>query len=86
MAELVLLQGKREKLTERQDRLVEQLEDLLREARAGKISGMVYATVGSEANVTLGVLNTDTCGMHEMIGISQMLNDRLLQAVRDIDD
>jgi hypothetical protein len=87
MAKLVVLQDKREKLTEGQDRVVSQLEGLLKKARAGKIRGMVYATVAEEdASIMLGMLNTDTCGVHELVGLSQMLNDRLLTAVREIQD
>ena len=85
MAELVVLQGNRKKLTEDQNRLVSQLEDVLNDARTGKVRGMVYATVcGDDHAITLGILNVEDCGIHELIGLSQMLNDRLLAAARDI--
>ncbi len=89
MAELVVLQNKREKLTDGQDRLVSQLEDLLRKARGGKIRGMVFGTVGSNEESTpiaLGITNTDDCGIHELVGVSQILNDRILQLIRDAKD
>jgi hypothetical protein len=46
---------------------------------------MVYATVcGDDHAITLGILNVEDCGIHELIGLSQMLNDRLLAAAREI--
>ena len=84
MAELVVLQGMRPNLTEEQDRLVNNLEELLRKARNGDIRGMVYATVGEDKAITLGVLNAQDVGLHEHIGLSQMLNSWLLTAADEV--
>lgn len=85
MAELVVLQNKRAELTEGQERLVRELEKLLRRARTGQIRGFVYATVGGEnSDIRLGMMNADNCGIHELIGLSELLGDQLRAAARDL--
>ena len=85
MTNLVLLNQERgKKISEGQQRLVEGLEDLLKKAKDGELKGLCYASIEVENDaIVLGVLHADTCGLHELIGVSQMLNDRLLQTCRD---
>ncbi|MFT3732863.1 MAG: hypothetical protein QM780_15820 [Hyphomicrobium sp.] len=87
MAELIVLQDQRLRLTKEQDRLVSQVGDLLKQARSGRIRGLVYASIGGEDDaISLCALNTDDCGTHELVGLSQMLNDWLLAAARSGSD
>ena len=85
MTKLVVLERVREKKTaENQERLVEGLRELLKSAESGSFKGLCYACIGSDdATLSFGVLHTPACGVHELVGVSQILNDRLLGIFRD---
>ena len=53
-------------------------------AESGEIKAVCYASIDSDGqNVTLGVLRGENTGLHEMIGLSHMLSDALLECARD---
>ena len=80
-AKLVLLSEEREKKSvEDQESLVTGLKRLLVAAENGELKGVCYATVSTGDLLSFGVLNTSECGVHELVGVSQMLNFRLVQA------
>ena len=85
MSNLVLLsgeRGKREKAD--QKKLIIGLKELLARAEAGELKALCYASIDSDGqNVTLGVLRGENTGLHEMIGLSHMLSDALLESARD---
>ncbi|AGK59922.1 hypothetical protein HYPDE_41268 [Hyphomicrobium denitrificans 1NES1] len=84
-ANLVLISEERAKKSEEQrQRLVTGLQELLAKAESGELRAMCYATIDNDGeSVTLGVLQGGNTGMHELVGLSQMLSDNLLHAVRD---
>ena len=85
MSNLVLLsgeRGKREKAD--QKKLIIGLQELLARAETGELKALCYASIDSDnQNVTLGVLRGENTGLHEMIGLSHMLSDALLESSRD---
>jgi hypothetical protein len=85
MSNLVLLsgeRGKREKAD--QKKLIMGLQELLARAETGELKALCYASIDSDGqNVTLGVLRGENTGLHEMIGLSHMLSDALLESARD---
>ena len=53
-------------------------------AESGQIKAACYAALDcSSDNFTVGVLRDETTGLHEMIGLAQILNDSLLDRLRD---
>ncbi len=61
---------------------IEQLRGAL--AEFGELKAICYASVDADGqNVTLGILQDDRTGIHELIGLSQMLSDAILQSARD---
>ncbi len=53
-------------------------------AENGQIKAVCYAALDcSGDNFTVGVLRDETTGLHEMIRLSQILNDSLLERLRD---
>jgi hypothetical protein len=56
------------------------LRKLLGAAENGELKGVCYATVNADDELTFGILSTPDCGVHELVGVSQMLNFRLIQA------
>jgi hypothetical protein len=85
MNKLVVLERVRDKRTaEKQERLIDGLKELLQRAESGSLKGVCYASIGSDdETLSFGVLHTPACGVHELVGLSQILNDRLLQVFRD---
>ena len=85
MSNLVLLsgeRGKREKAD--QKKLIIGLKELLARAEIGELKALCYASIDSDGqNVTLGVLRGENTGLHEMIGLSHMLSDALMESARD---
>ena len=85
MSNLVLLsgeRGKREKAD--QKKLIIGLQELLARAETGELKALCYASIDSDGqNVTLGVLRGENTGLHEMIGLSHMLSDALMESARD---
>ena len=85
MSNLVLLsgeRGKREKAD--QKKLIIGLQELLARAETGELKALCYASIDSDdQNVTLGVVRGENTGLHEMIGLSHMLSDALLESARD---
>jgi hypothetical protein len=85
MSNLVLLsgeRGKREKAD--QKKLIIGLPELLARAETGELKALCYTSIDSDnQNVTLGVLRGENTGLHEMIGLSHMLSDALLESSRD---
>jgi hypothetical protein len=85
MTNLVLLQGerkKREKKTNKQ--LIAGLQELLAKAETGELKALCYGGIDEDGQtVSLGVLHDEKTGLHEMIGLSQMLSDALLQSYRE---
>ena len=81
MTKLVLLSKERDKrAVEDQEAVVVGLRKLLEAAENGEIKGVCYATVNTEDELTFGVLATSDCGVHELVGVSQLLNYRLIRA------
>jgi len=85
MTNLVLLQGERKKREKEINKtLVTGLEELLAKAESGELKAMCYGGINADGQtVSLGVLHDDNTGLHEMVGLSQMLSDALIQSVRD---
>jgi hypothetical protein len=80
-ANLVLLSEEREKkAVQDQAALVLGLKNLLEAAENGEVKGVCYATVNNDDQLSFGILSTPDCGVHELVGVSQMLNFRLIQA------
>ena len=60
------------------------MQELLAMAESGQIKAVCYAALDcSSDNFTVGVLRDETTGLHEMIGLAQILNDSLLDRLRD---
>lgn len=85
MSNLVLLNGEREKREQvDQAKLIAGLQELLTMAQTGQIKAVCYAALDfSGDNFTVGVLRDENTGLHEMIGLAQILNDSLLERLRD---
>ena len=85
MSNLVLLSGERVKREQAdQKKLVIGLKELLARAENGELKVLCYASIDSDnQNVTLGVLSGESTGLHEMIGLSHMLRDALMESARD---
>lgn len=86
MGKLVVLEGGKNSLNEgTNERLISGLEDLISRARSGEMKGLIYASIDSDnQTVNLGILHDPvTMGLHEAIGLSEMLSDSLLQNARD---
>ena len=85
MSNLVLLSGERGKREQADQRkLIIGLQELLARAESGELKALCYASIDSDnQNVTLGVLRGEDTGLHEMIGLSHMLSDALLETMRD---
>ena len=80
-ANLVLLSVERDKkAVQDQEALVLGLKQLLEAAENGELKGVCYATVNNDDHLSFGILSTPDCGVHELVGVSQMLNFRLVQA------
>ena len=80
-ANLVLLSEEREKQSiEDQQSLIAGLKKLLAAAEKGEIKGLCYVTVNTNDMLSFGILHTSDCGVHELVGVSQLLNFRLIQA------
>jgi hypothetical protein len=85
MSNLVFLSGEHEK-RELADQaiLIAGLQELLRMAETGQIKAVCYAALDSSGdNFTLGVLRDEGTRLHEMIGLAQILNESLLERLRD---
>lgn len=85
MSNIVLLSEERaRRAQEDQMRLIAGLQELLAMAASGKIKAICYAALDcSGDNFMVGVLRDETTGLHEMIGLAQILNDSLLERLRD---
>ena len=82
MTNLVLLQGERQKREKEINKTL--VTGLLVKAECGELKAMCYGGIDADGQtVSLGVLRDDNTGLHEMVGLSQMLSDALLQSVRD---
>jgi hypothetical protein len=80
-ANLVILSEEREKkAVQDQEALVDGLKKLLAAAENGELKGVCYATVNTGDELTFGILSSPNCGIHELVGVSQMLNFRLVRA------
>jgi hypothetical protein len=77
-ANLVILSEEREKkAVQDQEALVDGLKKLFGSCRE---KGVCYATVNTGDELTFGILSSPNCGIHELVGVSQMLNFRLVRA------
>jgi hypothetical protein len=85
MNKLVVLEGvRKQRVSDKQERLIDGLKELLQRAQSGSLKGICYACIASDdETLSFGVLHTPDCGVHELVGLSQILNDRLLQVFRD---
>jgi len=85
MAELILIDGFRDqKHREQQQSIIEGLEELLAQAKAGELRGICYASVSSTGHdVWLRAMKDDTCGFHELVGASALLAQAMIQVARD---
>ena len=64
------------------EQIVEGLEKLLERAKAGKLRGICFAGVEENGDILAGALRVHDCHIHELIGLSSLLNDSLLNSVR----
>ena len=81
MTNLVVLADEREKQSaEDQESMVAGLKKLLEAAEKGELKGLCYATVNRGDSLSFGILHTSECSVAELVGVSQMLNFRLIQA------
>ena len=81
MSNLVVLSEEREKqAAEDKESLVAGLKKLLEAAENGELKGLCYATVNQGDTLSFGILHTAACGVHELVGVSQLLNFRLIKA------
>ena len=85
MTNLVLLQGERKKREkEINKQLITGLQELLAKAETGELKALCYGGIDGDGHtVSLGVLHDEDTGLHEMIGLSQMLSDALLHSFRE---
>ena len=84
MGNLVLIENAREERSEGdKEELVSGLEKLLERAKNGDIKGICFAGVDFSGEMTLGVLRRSACGLHELIGLSHILSDSLLESLRE---
>jgi hypothetical protein len=65
------------------EELVSGLEKLLECAKSGEIKGICFAGVDFNGDMTLGVLRRSACCIHELIGLSHILSDSLLESLRE---
>jgi hypothetical protein len=81
MTRLISLVHEREKRTAKENEaIVTSLKRLLASAEKGELKGLCFATVGQDDILSFGVLPTDGCGVHELVGMSQLLNFHLVKA------
>ena len=81
MTNLVVLSEEREKQAiEGQQSLTAGIKKLLEAAENGEVKGLCYATVNANDMLSFGILHTSTCSVAELVGVSQLLNFRLIQA------
>jgi hypothetical protein len=65
-------------------RLIAGLQELLAMAERGEIKAVCYAALDSGGqNFAVEVLRDESTRLLEMIGLSQILNDSLLERLRD---
>jgi len=85
MAELILIDCVRhQKHQEQQQSIIDGLEELLAQAKAGELKGICYATISSTGHdVWLRAMKDDSCGFHELVGGSALLAQAMMQAARD---
>jgi hypothetical protein len=84
MTNLVLLsQERKKKSIQAQEHLVWGLKKLVEAAEKGELRGVCYATVNINDMISFGILHTPDCGVHELVGVTQMLNFRLTQAAAE---
>jgi hypothetical protein len=83
MGKLVLIESARAERSEGdKEELISGLEALLQRAKNGEIKGICFAGVDFSGDMTLGVLRRSACGLHELIGLSHILSDSLLESLR----
>jgi hypothetical protein len=83
MGKLVLIESARAERSEGdKEELISGLETLLQRAKNGEIKGICFAGVDFSGDMTLGVLRRSACGLHELIGLSHILSDSLLESLR----
>ena len=76
--------GRKKREKEINKQLIAGLQELLAKAEIGELRALCYGGIYEDGQtVTLGVLNDERTGLHEMIGVSQMLSDALLHGVGD---
>jgi len=81
---LVLIESARAERSEGdKEELVSGLEKLLECAKSGEIKGICFAGVDFNGDMTLGVLRRSACCIHELIGLSHILSDSLLESLRE---
>lgn len=63
---------------EDQARMVEGLQELLKRAQDGELLAVAFIAVPKERqNLSIGLLKTETVGLHELVGSSVILSDYL---------
>jgi hypothetical protein len=84
MAELVSINEERSRRAgQEQLQLIERLKDLLARAESGQLRVLCYAGIeGDDNDITLGILRSRKCGIHELVGITQLLSDRVMEVAR----
>ena len=85
MTKLVSINCEREKRASGdQKKIIEGLRELLARAERGELKSICYAAVDTdERSVTLGALQSGAGNIAELVGLSHMLCDSLLNASRD---
>ncbi|WP_439542527.1 hypothetical protein [Hyphomicrobium sp.] len=86
MGDLIRLEDlNKAKTQEERVRMVEGLRDLLARAEAGELHAVSYVVIPADREcLSVGVLKTSECGMHEVVGATTILSDYLRQAVLDM--
>jgi hypothetical protein len=81
MSQLISLVHERQRKTAKDNEaLVSSLKELLASAERGELKGLCFASVRHDDMLSFGVLPTEACGVHELVGASQLLNFRLVAA------
>lgn len=86
MGDLIRLEDlNKAKAQEERVHMVEGLRDLLMRAEAGELHAVSYVAIPVDRDcLSVGLLKTSECGMHEVVGATTILSDYLRKAVADM--
>jgi hypothetical protein len=86
MGDLIRLEDlNKEKAREERVHMVQGLKDLLARAEAGELHAISYVAIPIDREcLSVGLLKTSECGMHEVVGATTILSDYLRKASSDM--